>query len=191
MAAACTAAGAASPAQEQQQVTQPQQYQHHACTRPTNVQQQRPLCPVCCPASPVTMHADCCCYCCCAACADLTRAVAVVSNHCGWVDILIHMARYFPAFVARDGTQNLPMVGLIRCASREPPGRFFWQILSRFGEGRGRGRQGTGRRCHVGVYTAGCREQGAGSRQPAALLRGRGSAQGTGHRTGGAITQVC
>lgn len=44
------------------------------------------------------------------------QAVAVVSNHCGWVDILIHMARYFPAFVARDGTQNLPMVGLIRCA---------------------------------------------------------------------------
>lgn len=41
-------------------------------------------------------------------------AVAVVSNHCGWADILIHMARYFPAFVARDGTQNLLMVGLIR-----------------------------------------------------------------------------
>jgi hypothetical protein len=41
-------------------------------------------------------------------------AVAVVSNHCGWADILIHMSRFFPAFVARDGTQNLPMVGLIR-----------------------------------------------------------------------------
>jgi hypothetical protein len=31
-----------------------------------------------------------------------------------WADILIQMARYFPAFVARDGTQNLPMIGLIR-----------------------------------------------------------------------------
>jgi len=41
-------------------------------------------------------------------------AVAVVSNHCGWADILIHMARYFPAFVARDATQNLAMIGLIR-----------------------------------------------------------------------------
>jgi len=31
----------------------------------------------------------------------------------GWADILIQMSRYFPAFVARDGTQNLPMIGLI------------------------------------------------------------------------------
>ncbi|WIA44274.1 hypothetical protein OEZ86_007083 [Tetradesmus obliquus] len=41
------------------------------------------------------------------------RSVAVVSNHMSWADILIQMARYFPAFVARDGTQNLPMIGLI------------------------------------------------------------------------------
>jgi lysophosphatidylcholine acyltransferase/lyso-PAF acetyltransferase len=42
------------------------------------------------------------------------RSVAVVSNHMGWADILIQMSRYFPAFVARDGTQHLPMIGLIR-----------------------------------------------------------------------------
>jgi len=38
---------------------------------------------------------------------------AVVANHVGWVDILVVMSRYFPSFVARDGTQRLPMVGLI------------------------------------------------------------------------------
>lgn len=27
---------------------------------------------------------------------------------------VLHMSRFLPAFVARDGTQNLPMVGLIR-----------------------------------------------------------------------------
>lgn len=54
------------------------------------------------------------CPACCVAC-----AVAVVSNHMGWPDILIHMARYFPAFVARDGTQHLPMIGLIRWAGRQ------------------------------------------------------------------------
>jgi hypothetical protein len=40
--------------------------------------------------------------------------VALVSNHVGWADILVHMARFFPAFVAREGTQNLRFVGLIR-----------------------------------------------------------------------------
>lgn len=40
--------------------------------------------------------------------------VAIVSNHLGWADILLHMARWFPSFVARDGTQDLPMVGMIR-----------------------------------------------------------------------------
>ena len=42
---------------------------------------------------------------------------AIVSNHCGWTDILVHMARYFPSFVARQGTQNLLWVGLIRLAA--------------------------------------------------------------------------
>jgi hypothetical protein len=54
-------------------------------------------------------------------------AVAVVSNHMSWADILIQMARYFPAFVARDGTQNLPMIGLIRWESGLP-GPAGWRI---------------------------------------------------------------
>jgi 1-acyl-sn-glycerol-3-phosphate acyltransferase len=37
----------------------------------------------------------------------------VVANHLSWLDILVVMARYFPSFVARDGTQDLPLVGLI------------------------------------------------------------------------------
>jgi lysophosphatidylcholine acyltransferase/lyso-PAF acetyltransferase len=42
--------------------------------------------------------------------------VAIVSNHIGWADILIHMSRNLPSFVARDGTQDIRMIGLIRCA---------------------------------------------------------------------------
>jgi 1-acyl-sn-glycerol-3-phosphate acyltransferase len=38
---------------------------------------------------------------------------AVVANHVGWVDILVVMSRYFPSFVAREGTQGLPLIGLI------------------------------------------------------------------------------
>ncbi|GAB4819331.1 hypothetical protein N2152v2_006377 [Parachlorella kessleri] len=38
---------------------------------------------------------------------------AIVSNHCGWSDILVHMSRSFPAFVARDATKNMPLIGLI------------------------------------------------------------------------------
>lgn len=37
----------------------------------------------------------------------------VVSNHLSWCDILIHMSRSFPSFVARVGTEKLPFVGLI------------------------------------------------------------------------------
>lgn len=40
--------------------------------------------------------------------------VVIVSNHCGWSDILVHMSRSFPAFVARDSTKTLPLIGLIR-----------------------------------------------------------------------------
>lgn len=40
--------------------------------------------------------------------------VAIVSNHISWADILIQMSRYLPSFVAREGTQNIRMVGLIR-----------------------------------------------------------------------------
>jgi hypothetical protein len=65
-------------------------YTHHTCTSGHSTKPRLRTCLVC-PA-----------------------AVAVVSNHMSWADILIQMARYFPAFVARDGTQNLPMIGLIR-----------------------------------------------------------------------------
>ena len=45
---------------------------------------------------------------------DESPAVAIVSNHCGWTDILVHMARSFPSFVARADTVQLTMIGLIR-----------------------------------------------------------------------------
>lgn len=45
------------------------------------------------------------------------RAAAIVSNHCSWLDILVHMSKYFPAFVARHGTKDLTMIGLIRSAA--------------------------------------------------------------------------
>ncbi|GMH43522.1 hypothetical protein BSKO_11444 [Bryopsis sp. KO-2023] len=37
----------------------------------------------------------------------------IVSNHVSWVDILMHMSRSFPSFVAKDATKAIPMVGLI------------------------------------------------------------------------------
>lgn len=40
-------------------------------------------------------------------------AVGIVSNHCSHVDILAHMARAFPSFVARGGTESIPLIGLI------------------------------------------------------------------------------
>lgn len=42
----------------------------------------------------------------------------IVSNHLGWTDILVHMSHSFPSFVARDGTQKLPFVGIVRYSSR-------------------------------------------------------------------------
>ncbi|GAX73549.1 hypothetical protein CEUSTIGMA_g1000.t1 [Chlamydomonas eustigma] len=41
------------------------------------------------------------------------KAVGIISNHCSWADILIHLSRSFPSFAARDGTQNLPLIGYI------------------------------------------------------------------------------
>ncbi len=38
----------------------------------------------------------------------------IVSNHVGFLDILVHMSRSFPSFVARDGTQNIPLIGMVR-----------------------------------------------------------------------------
>lgn len=40
----------------------------------------------------------------------------IVSNHCSSVDILLHMSRNFPAFVARDSTKTTPLIGVIRWA---------------------------------------------------------------------------
>jgi lysophosphatidylcholine acyltransferase / lyso-PAF acetyltransferase len=40
-------------------------------------------------------------------------SAGIVSNHCGWVDIIIVMARYFPAFAARSQTKYLPLIGPI------------------------------------------------------------------------------
>lgn len=63
-----------------------------------------------------------------------TRPVAIVSNHMSYLDILLHMARSFPSFVARDGTQNIPMIGVVaqamnciyvnreKRAAAQPPG---------------------------------------------------------------------
>lgn len=42
------------------------------------------------------------------------KAAGIVSNHCSWADILVHMSRSFPSFVARASTKNLLWVGLIR-----------------------------------------------------------------------------
>lgn len=40
-------------------------------------------------------------------------AVGIVSNHCSHADILVHMARSFPSFVARGGTESIPLIGFI------------------------------------------------------------------------------
>ena len=39
---------------------------------------------------------------------------AIVSNHVSWLDILVHMAESFPAFVAAASVRKLPFVGKIR-----------------------------------------------------------------------------
>ena len=38
----------------------------------------------------------------------------MISNHCSYIDILILMSRYFPSFVARSNTQEMPLIGLCR-----------------------------------------------------------------------------
>ncbi len=42
------------------------------------------------------------------------HAAGIVSNHCSWADILVHMSHSFPSFVARSGTESLPLIGFIR-----------------------------------------------------------------------------
>lgn len=41
-------------------------------------------------------------------------AAIIVCNHVSYMDILIHMAHYFPSFVARGNTRDMPLLGLIR-----------------------------------------------------------------------------
>lgn len=41
---------------------------------------------------------------------------AIVSNHIGWADILIHMCMWLPSFVARDDTARLPFIGITSVA---------------------------------------------------------------------------
>lgn len=43
--------------------------------------------------------------------------VGIVSNHCSWCDILVHMSHFFPAFVSRKSTSTSPIVGSIRYRS--------------------------------------------------------------------------
>lgn len=45
---------------------------------------------------------------------ETTSAVGIVSNHCSWCDILLHMNRYFPSFVAKHNTKDMLIVGAIR-----------------------------------------------------------------------------
>ncbi|KAG1664377.1 hypothetical protein FOA52_004710 [Chlamydomonas sp. UWO 241] len=40
-------------------------------------------------------------------------AAGLISNHGSWADILIHLGRYWCSFAARDGTQDLMMIGYI------------------------------------------------------------------------------
>eukprot|EP00798_Chlamydomonas_sp_ICE-L_P010769 gene10769-biopygen10885 len=42
-----------------------------------------------------------------------TEAPVIVSNHMGWSDILVHMSRSWPAFVAKEGIDKVPIVGYI------------------------------------------------------------------------------
>lgn len=45
---------------------------------------------------------------------DRDGYVGIVSNHCSWCDILVHMSHFFPAFVARSKTEHTRFVGAIR-----------------------------------------------------------------------------
>ena len=42
---------------------------------------------------------------------------AVISNHCSYLDILVLMSRYFPSFVARSNTAEMPLLGVCRSAA--------------------------------------------------------------------------
>ena len=53
-------------------------------------------------------------------CRQITRVMltgAVISNHCSYLDILVLMSRYFPSFVARSNTAEMPLLGVCRSVS--------------------------------------------------------------------------
>eukprot|EP01024_Parvocaulis_polyphysoides_P042143 TRINITY_DN38616_c0_g1_i1.p1 TRINITY_DN38616_c0_g1~~TRINITY_DN38616_c0_g1_i1.p1 ORF type:complete len:375 (-),score=45.22 TRINITY_DN38616_c0_g1_i1:164-1288(-) len=41
------------------------------------------------------------------------RYAGIVCNHVGWPDIFVLFARFFPAFLARAGTESIPVVGAV------------------------------------------------------------------------------
>jgi len=41
---------------------------------------------------------------------------AILSNHIGWADILVHMSAWLPSFVARNDTASLPFIGVTSVA---------------------------------------------------------------------------
>lgn len=53
---------------------------------------------------------------------------AIVSNHIGWADILIHMCAWLPSFVARHDTTRLPFIGVTRHTPTPPP--FLFPFLA-------------------------------------------------------------
>ena len=57
------------------------------------------------------------------------HAAGIVSNHCSWADILVHMAHSFPSFVARSGTDSLPFIGFIRWAAHNERLCVFRRLL--------------------------------------------------------------
>lgn len=42
----------------------------------------------------------------------LMKPPLVVPNHCGWIDIVVTSSLFFPSFVARAGTEKLPLAGI-------------------------------------------------------------------------------
>ncbi|KAI8104505.1 hypothetical protein M9434_003060 [Picochlorum sp. BPE23] len=43
----------------------------------------------------------------------MPQVAGIVSNHCSWCDILVHMSHFFPSFVARSKTEHMKIVGSI------------------------------------------------------------------------------
>ena len=48
---------------------------------------------------------------------QLHSVAGIVSNHCSWTDILVHMAHSFPSFVAKAATKRILLIGFVRCGT--------------------------------------------------------------------------